>query len=224
MTSKQYNIWNSENIYQAPATRDLKTDFWSTLTKATLVWTVSGTAGFDNIQFNGVTVGTAANGSADVTTIVKKGQNNNVTLNYRCDWSTIFLGQAAGNARVYLTISGVIATYDIVLAQNAVFKTALENGEITQTQYNEQIAFQNNVLQQLLALNLISAAQYEAAISAQNQSNTNTGNGSGSGGTVIIDNNASQSGSGLSLPKIVLIIAAVAVLILGFMYYRSTQP
>jgi hypothetical protein len=62
------------------------------------------------------------------------------------------------------------------------------------------------------------------AIGTGGNTNLNTGNGSGSGGTVIIDNNASQSGSGLSLPKIVLIIAAVAVLILGFMYYRSTQP
>ncbi len=215
MTTKQYNVWNSENIYQAPATRNLKTDFWSTLSKATLTWTVSGTAGFDNIQLNGETIGTTANGSADVTTIVRKGQNNNITLNYRCDWSTIVLGQAAGNARVYLTISGVIATYDIVLAQNAGFKTALENGQISQAQYNEQMAFQNNVLQQLLALNLITAAQYEAAISAQNQPSTGTG-GNGNGETVIIDNGNSGNTASSQVP---LIVGAVLVAVfLGVAY------
>ncbi len=74
MTSKNYQFWNSENIYQAPAVRNLTIDFFSTLKDATLNWSVSGTAGFDNIQINGVTVGTTANGSANVKTFSRMGK------------------------------------------------------------------------------------------------------------------------------------------------------
>jgi hypothetical protein len=217
MTTKQYNIWNSENIYQAPATRNLKTDYWSTLTKATLTWTVSGTAGFDNIQVNGETVGLNSNGSADVTTIVKNGQNNNITLNYRCDWGTIILGQAAGNARVYLTVTGILATYEIVLAQNAGFKTALQNGQITQADYLNAMAFQNNVLQQLLALDLITAEQYQTAIQAQNIPSNGTG---GNGETVIIDNGTSNGGTSQT-PLIIGAVLVAVFLGIAYMWYTG---
>lgn len=227
MTQKTYNVWNTENIYQAPAVRNIQTDFWSTLQSAVLTWNVSGTAGFDNIVFNGSIVGTSANGSADVKQYLRNGQNNNVTLNYRCSWETNILGQAAGNARVYLTINGYMATYEILLSQNKVFLDTYRNGQSTLANYQQAIAFQNSIAQQMLALGLLTAGQYEALISAQNPTsdgstggiggngNTNTGGWGNNGNTTV------QTG-GFNMLNLAVILAGVVLLALGCWYAKRS--
>jgi hypothetical protein len=62
-------------------------------------------AKFDNIVFNGSIVGTEKQGSMDVSQYLVMNGENIVTLNYQGNVVLQVLGQANGNANVYLDIN-----------------------------------------------------------------------------------------------------------------------
>jgi hypothetical protein len=176
MTTKNYLFWNNENIYQAPATKTMPVDQWQSITSATLTWRVTGTSGFDDITFNGVTLGTgdaSKTGSADVLSYLQQGTSNRVVLNYKSSVQTILFGEAAGNVNVTLTVTGTLPlSYAEILAQNARFKQAVEAGEITEAEYIQAINYQNAELLQLFQWGNITQKQYDDAIAAEQISTT----------------------------------------------------
>jgi len=220
MTQKQYVFWNAENIYQAPASRSVTVDYWTTLDSADLTWHVS-TAGFDNIQLNGYTISTASSGTQNVKQYLKLGQKNTVVLNYRCGLETIIFGQAAGNAQVNLTLNGSMGTYEIILTQNRAFKQAYLNCQISLTDYQQAIAFQNVQLQQLLALGLITAEQYTTALAEQNL-NPQGSDGSNIGGSGSDDRGSFPTPTFNGIPlNIILIAAGIAVLAIALYLWNK---
>jgi predicted RNA-binding protein associated with RNAse of E/G family len=90
-----------------------------------------------------------------------------------------------------------MSTYDEILAQNAVFKAALENGSITQDEYDEAMRVQNLQLQALQAQGEITQDDYNAAMQEQ-----------GSGGVMGI-----LQKKYVGLPLFVWLIIAVAAII-----------
>jgi ABC-type transport system involved in multi-copper enzyme maturation permease subunit len=122
-----------------------------------------------------------------------------------------------------LTVNGDIANYQILLSQNATFKQAYINGQVSFSDYQTAMAFQTGILQQLLALNLVTAAQYQAIMDAQTivpsngdeTGNTDIGGGNNNSGSTL----PSVTVGGFNVLPLIAILTGVICLALAYWYF-----
>jgi hypothetical protein len=158
VVSKTYTFIDGSIAGLTDPSKSLTVDFFSTVSTAVLVWSVSG-GNFQQIRFNSNIISNERSGQVNVLSHLKNGLSNNVKVDMGA-------ALALPSANVVLKVDGVIATYDIIYAWITNGTNAFKAGTVTNVDEfkawcNQQLAYANTMLQH----GLITSKQYQTLAS-----------------------------------------------------------
>jgi len=160
LANRVYTFFSNAGLLVTSDKKSLQVDYFSTLSNASLQWSVEG-GNFNGVKLNGKLVSSAASGTADVTSLVLNGLAN--TVEFVMGWAI-----ANPTANAVLTIDGFLATFDIVKSQNNNIVAGYHGSQISWTQFQHMRTFQNNVASSMLVNGVISSKQSNELIAILN--------------------------------------------------------